>query len=191
MSWASVVSGTATHSPKAKGSALEQEMKEIRKMLEHITRENATLKEEIKQLRAENTKLQQQKKNSNTPSASRTPTPSRAPTPVPAQANGEAPPHKRKAQETVEEKSDFTISEVMGTFKEMFDGIQQQITNMYVDIKQRFDGLENRVAALESIPKDIRPTGAGPVKSKPYSRPTAVENSKATGEDQINQHGAA
>lgn len=191
VSWASVVSGTATHSPKAKGSALEQEMKEIRKMLEHITRENATLKEEIKQLRAENTKLQQQKKNSNTPSASRTPTPSRAPTPVPAQANGEAPPHKRKAQETVEEKSDFTISEVMGTFKEMFDGIQQQITNMYVDIKQRFDGLENRVAALESIPKDTRPTGAGPVKSKPYSRPTAAENSKATGEDQINQNGAA
>ncbi|KAH7981224.1 hypothetical protein HPB49_022458 [Dermacentor silvarum] len=130
VSWASVVSGTATHSPKAKGSALEQEMKEMRKMLEHITRENATLKEEIKQLRAENTKLQQQKKNSNTPSASRTPTPSRAPTPVPAQANGEAPPHKRKAQETVEEKSDFTISEVMGTFKEMFDGIQQQITNI-------------------------------------------------------------
>ncbi|KAH7937160.1 hypothetical protein HPB49_008330 [Dermacentor silvarum] len=57
VSWASVVSGTATESPKAKGPAIEQEMKEIRKMLEKITRENATLKEEIKQLRAENTKL--------------------------------------------------------------------------------------------------------------------------------------
>lgn len=190
MSWASAVSGTATQSPKVKGSALEQEMTQIRNMLEQITRENATLKDEIKQLRAENAKLQQQK-NVNAPSASTTSTRSRAPTPVPTQANGEAPPHKRRAQETAEEKSVFAISEVMGTFKGMFDGLQQQITNMYVEIKQRFDGLENRVAALESTPKDIRPAGAGPVKSKPYSRPNAVENSKATGEEQINQHGAA
>ncbi|KAH6921375.1 hypothetical protein HPB50_027637 [Hyalomma asiaticum] len=190
VSWASAVSGTATQSPKAKVSALEQEMTQIRKMLEQITRENATLKEEIKQLRAENTKLQQQRMNSSTPSASGTPTPSQAPTPVPTQTIGEAPPHKRRAQENVEEKIDFTASEIMVPFKDMFDGLQQQITNMYVEIKHRFDALDNRVALLESTPKDIRPTGVGPLKSKPYSRPAAAETSKATGEDHVNQHGA-
>ncbi|KAH6935831.1 hypothetical protein HPB50_010448 [Hyalomma asiaticum] len=191
VSWASAASGTATQSPKAKGCALEQEMTQIRKMLEQITRENGTLKEEIKQLRAENTKLQQQRMNSSKPSASGTPTPSQAPTPVPTQAIGEAPPHKRRAQEYVEEKIDFTASEVMVPFKDMFDGLQQQITNMYVEIKHRFDALDNRVALLESTPKDILPTGVGPLKSKPYSRPAAAETSKATGADHVNQHGAA
>lgn len=75
-------------------------------------------------------------------------------------------------------------------FKEMFDALQNQITNMYVEMKQRFDGLEHRVTTIESAQKDVRSAGAGPVKSKPYSRPPTVENSKVTGEDSINKHGA-
>lgn len=71
----------------------------------------------------------------------------------------------------------------MGTFKETLDELQQQITNMYVEIKQRFDGLANRVAALESATKDIRPAGAASVKSKPYSRLDALEYSKAPGKN--------
>lgn len=60
---------------------------------------------------------------------------------------------------------------------------------MRVEMSQRFDALEGRVAQLENVWKDARPAGARPVKSKPYSRPAAAENSCI--ENSSSQHGVA
>lgn len=165
---------------------------QIKKMLEQFTRANLTLKEKIKQLKEENAKLQEVRNagaTPNTPSVSKIPTLNRAQTSVPSQTSGESPPLKRRVKEEAEKSGNFSISEVKGLFKEMFDEIQNEVTCMYVEIKRRFDGLEHRVLAIESTPKDIRSSGAGPVKLKPYSRTPTVETSKVTGEDPINKHG--
>lgn len=203
MSIADAVSGTAV-TPTRAGSALEQEITQIRQLLEQITRENATLREEVKMLKVENAKLKNQKHSEmthTTPTPIRASTPLRAPaTPVPASMSAETPPHKRRAKENADEQTDSTLAEVKGMFQEMSVGLQQQfmqmradlqqqITQMRVEMSQRFDALEGRVAQLENVWKDARPAGARPVKSKPYSRPAAAENSCI--ENSSSQHGVA
>lgn len=203
MSFADAVSGTAV-TPTRAGSALEQEITQIRQLLEQIKRENATLREEVKMLKVENAKLKNPKHSEmthTTPTPIRASTPLRAPaTPVPASMSGETPPHKRRAKENADEQSDSTLGEVKGMFQEMFVGLQQQfmqmradlqqqITQMRDEMSQRFDTLEGRVGQLENVSKDARPAGARPVKSKPYSRPPAAENSCI--ENSSSQHGAA
>ncbi|KAH7942840.1 hypothetical protein HPB52_001911 [Rhipicephalus sanguineus] len=181
----------------------EQEITQIRQLLEQITRENATLREEVKMVKVENAKLKNQKHSEmthTTPTPIRASTPLRASaTPVPASMSAETPPHNRRAKENADEQTDSTLGEVKGMFQEMSVGLQQQfmqmradlqqITQMRVEMSQRFDALEGRVAQLENVSKDARPAGARPVKSKPYSRPAAAENSCI--ENSSSQHGAA
>lgn len=207
VSWAGAVSSTAAP-PTCSGSALQQEIMQIRQMLQKITRENAALREEIKTLKVENEKLRHPPKadiNLDTPPATKesTPiqaTPTPAPTPVPAAPKGQTPPHKRKAKENADEQSGSTLEEVKGMFQEMFISLQQQFVQMHADLQQqvmqmrievsqRFDTLDGRVVQLENAPKDARPAGARPVKSKPYDRPPAAENSCK--ENASSQNGAA
>lgn len=130
------VSGTAV-TPTRAGSALEQEITQIRQLLEQITRENATLREEVKMLKVENAKLKNQKHSEmthTTPTPIRASTPLRAPaTPVPASMSAETPPHKRRAKENADEQTDSTLGEVKGMFQEMSVGLQQQFTQMRAD----------------------------------------------------------
>ncbi|KAH6929271.1 hypothetical protein HPB50_025930 [Hyalomma asiaticum] len=127
-------------------------------------------------------------------------TPTPAPTPVPAAPRGQTQPHKRKAKENADEQSGSTLEEVKGMFQEMFTSLQQQFVQMHADLQQqvmqmrievsqRFDTLDGRVVQLENAPKDARHAGVRPVKSKPYDRPPAAENSCK--ENASSQNGAA
>ncbi|CAN7982343.1 unnamed protein product, partial [Ixodes pacificus] len=193
VSWAGTVSGTASSS--IGWSALEQDMLEIRKLLEQVIRENTKQKDEIQNLREENARLQQNKTSAPTHTApfNQAQTSSHAPTPV-SEQSAVAPPHKRKAEE--EPETDNAIStqpekKAEGMMAEISKTIQQQFAELHVQflaIRQQLAGLDKRMDSH----RDPRHMSVGPVKTttKPYSRPVMTEPNKATGENQTFKHGS-
>ncbi|XP_049275351.1 uncharacterized protein LOC119405412 [Rhipicephalus sanguineus] len=200
VSWAGKLSGESLPSGSSseavvEESALGQELNQIKKMLEQLTRENAKQRDEIKQLKEENAKLRRnQLRESPSPIQSST----QIITHVSAQASG-AHAAKRRAEEIShvesEDISKLLEKKVENMFGELTKAMQQQFAGLQLqlgEIKQRIDSIENRLTAVENTQTDLRPIGAGPVKTntKPYNRPLTTEVIKVTGEGPVTKHGS-
>ncbi|CAN8017450.1 unnamed protein product [Ixodes persulcatus] len=202
LSWADTVSGTASSSIGR--SALEQDMLQVRKLLEQVIRENTKQRDEIQKLREEYARLQQNRTSApgHTAPFNQAQTSSHAPTPV-SEQSAVAPPHKRKAEEEnetdnaistqPEKKAEDMLAEISKTIQQQFAQLHVQflaIRQQLTGLDKRMDSVDIRLTAVENEQRNPRPMSVGPVKttSKPYSRPVMTEPNKATGENQTFKH---
>ncbi|KAH8029413.1 hypothetical protein HPB51_000276 [Rhipicephalus microplus] len=151
VSWMGEASGESLQSGSlpeivAEGSTLGQELNHIKKMLEQLTRENAKQRDEIKQLKEENSKLGQNQLRESTTSIALC---SRILTPAPAQESG-VHAAKRRAEEIspvenedlskpLENKVENMLGELTKAMQQQLAGLQLQL----VEIKQRIHSIEN------------------------------------------------
>lgn len=190
VSWAEVVSHGAPKKDNKKSgpTPVEQELVRIRQMLEQVTKENRTLKEEVARLKRDK---QISAPTAATPTEKIAPETETTPVAVMTQSSSDSsPPSKRKATE--ESKTDNGFEEQLKQLShniecrfEVIDGkIEATISKLTETIAQQFAGLGARLSTLEATQANTRTAGIGPIKTaKPYSRPASVDKIKFNKEE--------
>ncbi|KAH8032108.1 hypothetical protein HPB51_023218 [Rhipicephalus microplus] len=174
VSWVGEVSGKSLRSGSlpevvAEGSTLAQELNHIKKMLEQLNRENAKQRDEIKQLKEENSKLRQNQLRESTSSIASC---SRILTPVPAQESG-VHAAKRRAEEISPVENEDLSKPLEKKVENMLGELTKKIT-----ISPRNADVGNRRNATGTTTSDEASCNAraGPARAR-YSteQPTGVE----------------